>query len=700
MSWYERATIFYDWVRYGEDLTAEYPRHVVQKALDLHTDTLAFCVQLGGYALWPSRVTPKYGRLGEMDLIGELAHLCRDRGLHFVPWWLGTALGVERVLREHPSWQLVGPPTEARPQARHNYVCYNTPYRQLLYEEVREVLANYEVDGIYFDQLPGSCYCECCRGKFQRLYGKPMPIVPDEFFVYNTAAGLPPELREFRDAGVREFCAGIRGIVDEVRPAVCYAQNWVRNQQAYLGVGLADVLLPEFYQSDDLIGLGLKHRLTKAYFDDGPIWGNVRHSVRHDARHHPLRGTRMLLAECVANHSSPVLLDLCAMDFDPAGREELAETFDHVRAMQESLQDALPVRYAALLHSRKSHELCGNRFDEAFEGMYRLLLEHHVPFEIVTEDGVQRRSGKEYAAMVIPDAVSLADETVRAISEAVDGGMGLVASHMTGFLDCEGRGRDRPALAELLGIEVERLVACEPRKPEARDPVLQLPGVADEPVLHYGSVREKHVLARPPAESALFHFHGGFAVFSCAPDCQIAADVHEPDRQRLCSRPFNRPGIFPGPARWPLVVTRRRGRARLVYLAAQADATRLRANAPELEALMLRAVLWAGGSPPLEAPDCPRSVEVRLFHDEKGKTLQLLLVNLTTNPLVRPPGSCGVIRYVTPHKCLRLALRTGKKVKAASSLVGAEVHYAIERETVFLEVPLLDLYESILLEYE
>ena len=59
MSWYERATIFYDWARYAEDLTAEYASHVVQKAVDLHTDTLAFCVQLGGYALWDSRVGPK-----------------------------------------------------------------------------------------------------------------------------------------------------------------------------------------------------------------------------------------------------------------------------------------------------------------------------------------------------------------------------------------------------------------------------------------------------------------------------------------------------------------------------------------------------------------------------------------------------------------------------------------------------------------
>ncbi len=699
MRWYERATIFYDWVRYGEDLTPEYARHVVQKTLDLHADTLAFCVQVGGYALWSSQVTPVYPRLGEMDLIGELTRLCREHGLRFVPWWLGTALGVERVLSEHPSWQLVGPPVEGTPQARHNYICYNSPYRRLLYEEVREVLANYEADGIYFDQLPGSCYCSSCQTKFERRYGQPMPIVPGEFFVYNSAAGLPPLLREFRDESVRDFCTGIRRIVDEVRPEVCYAQNWVRNQQAYLGVGLVDVLLPEFYQRTDLVPLGLKHRLTKTYADHGPIWGNVRHSVRHDARHYPVRGTRLLLVDCVANHSSPVLLDLCAMDFDPTGTEELAQTFDHIRVMQETLAEAEPVRYAALLHSRTSHELDPGSFDEAFEGMYRLLLEHHVPCEIVNEAGVQRGDLTDYQVLGIADAPALADETAAAIGNAVERGLGVVATHRMGVVDGDGHDRKQPALADLLGIELEGVVPYDTQAPPPLNPVLALPDAENEHSFHYGSVRPEHPLSRGLLESGRFSFQGGFVVVSCASDCRVAADVRAVDQVRLRARPFNRPGVYPGPPRSPLVVTRERGQARVAYFASQADATWRRAHAPELESLMLRSVLWAGGPPPLETPDCPHSVEVRLFHNRERRLLQILLVNLTTNALVRPPGSWGVIRYVTPQKGLRLLVRSEKKVKAVSSLLGVDVQYTSEGGTVLLSVPVLDLYDSILVEY-
>jgi len=699
MTWYEHPTIFYDWVRYGEDLTPEYARWVVQKAVNVHADTLAFCTVVGGYALWDSKVTPKYQHLAEMDLIGELSRLCREVSLHFVPWWLATATGgVRCVLEEHPSWQLVGPPVDGKTGQRHNYVCYNSPYRELLYEEVREVLTNYEVDGIYFDQLPGSCYCPWCQAKFERLYGQPMPVVPDEFFVYNSPAGLPPLLKEFRDESVRSFCAGIRNIVDEVRPEACYAQNWVRGVQSRLARGLVDVLLPEFYQEKDLVPLGLKHRLTKTYFDHGSIWGNVRHSVRHDARHHPLRGTKMLLVDCVANLAAPLMLDLCAMDFDATGVEELAETFDHIHAMQEFQAQAEPVHYAALLHSFSSHLLYSDRFEEAFEGLYRLLLESHIPFEVVNEAGVQRGELAGYKVLVMPDAVALADETVAAIRDAVEDGLGLVATYMTGLFDDKGQKRQQPALADILGFELQDVTAYDVPEGIVHDPILALPDT-DDVIFHYGSARTAHPLAQGLPEKGLFSFKGGFAVCSPAADAQVIADVHTVDQVTLNSHPYNRRGIYPGPARWPLALVREYGKARVAYFAPQAEAEWRRAHAPELDTLLVRSIVWAGGPPPLEASDCPRSVEVRLFHSEKRKAFHIVLVNLTTNPLAPAAGNPGVVRYITPHKGLHLALRSERSVKSVRSLIGTEVEYMEEGGMVLLELPCLDLYDSIIVEY-
>jgi len=698
MKWYESAAIYYEWVRYGGNLESDYADSIVQKALDLQADTLAFCVQVGGYSLWDSVVTPRAPFIGQMDLIGRLAELCKKRHLRFVPWWLGTALGTERVLRQHPSWQILGPPKDDGFQKQHNYICYNTPYRELLYEEIREVLAAYKPDGIYFDQLPGSCYCKWCRAKFEKRYGKVMPVVKDEFFVYNSAAGLPQQLREFRDDAVRGFCAGVRRIIDQESPDTCYAQNWVRNQQSYLAVGSADVLLPEFYQKEDLVPLGLKQRLTKVYFDGGAVWGNVRHSVRHDARHNPIRGTKLLLFDCMANLASPLMLDLCCMDYDRTGTDELAETFTDIRAVQKVLSGASEVHYAALLHSRRTHELFRERFDDGFEGMYRLMLESHVPFQIVTETDVQRGALSDYSVLVMPDVVSLADSTVASIRQAVDGGVGLVATHMTGLMDQRGGRRDKPALADLFDVKMTDLVAYDARKPASMDPVLRLPNIESEPMFHYGSVRDGHPLADGIGLARRFSFQGGFVVINAGRDGKVVADIHSADQATMHGQIHNRPGIYPGPARWPLAVTRELQSARVAYFAPQIEATWRRLHGWELDSLLLKSILWAAGPQPLEAFDCPASVEIRLFHDSNAKAFHILLVNLTTNPLVRAKGGWGVIRYVTPQKQLSFSLAIKGDVKSVRSMK-SQVSHKSEQGKVILELAELDLYDSLTIEY-
>ena len=79
---------------------------------------------------------------------------------------------------------------------------------------------------------------------------------------------------------------------------------------------------------------------------------------------------------------------------------------------------------------------------------------------------------------------------------------------------------------------------------------------------------------------------------------------------------------------------------------------------------------------------------------------QILLVNLTTNPLVSAGGGPGVVRYVTPHKGLRLLLRAAEKVTNVKSQLGSAVRHKVSDGIVEIELPMLDLYDSILVEYQ
>jgi hypothetical protein len=388
------------------------------------------------------------------------------------------------------------------------------------------------------------------------------------------------------------------------------------------------------------------------------------------------------------------------MDYDPTGMEDLAQTFDHMKEVQGVLAQSEPYKYAALLHSYPSHLFDRKRFEDAFEGLYRLLLEFHLPFEVVNEEGIQRGELAKYSVLVLPDVMAIANETVAAINAACDGGMGLVASFMTGFYDDSGRRRAQPAFSERMGVRIDDVVAWDTREGIASHPVLKL-GDIDGSIFHYGSLKGDHELMAGFSEGRTFSFQGGHVLCEASSDSLVIAEVHAMDMVKLNSPVYNRRGHYPGPPRWPLLVVREVEGRRTVYLSPQAESEWRRRHAPELDQVLLRSILWAGGDPFLKTIHCPRSVEVRVFHSEERQVYLIMLINLTTNPLTQADDfNPGVIRYVTPHNDVRLVVRIDEKVTGVRSLIGSEVELVEQAGEVTIRLPQLDLYESLLVEYE
>ena len=90
---------------------------------------------------------------------------------------------------------------------------------------------------------------------------------------------------------------------------------------------------------------------------------------------------------------------------------------------------------------------------------------------------------------------------------------------------------------------------------------------------------------------------------------------------------------------------------------------------------------------------------MRLFHNAEQRVFQLLVVNVTTNPLTNVGYGPGVVRYVTPHKGLQFVLKTDETVRDVRSQIDSEVSWEAVDRGVQIDLPLLDLYESVLIEY-
>ena len=195
-----------------------------------------YMVQVGGAVIYNSDLAPRSPQLG-FDLLEALVAENHNRGNRLIACWLGTLPGNALQAREHPDWIVRGP--DGSPFI---LVCYNGPLRDFVFAQVREVLTNYAVDGIYFDQLMTGCYCAYCRQKFAEIYGKELPFSADTPASYRYGHiywGNPNEreLEEFANAKRVAFLRNVRHIIDEIRPQCRTRSKPPRRTPGPLGAG-------------------------------------------------------------------------------------------------------------------------------------------------------------------------------------------------------------------------------------------------------------------------------------------------------------------------------------------------------------------------------------------------------------------------------------------------------------------------------
>lgn len=120
-----------------------------------------------GYAYYKTKIATRHPNLKPgLDMLGEMVSSCRREGIHILYYY--SLVWDVLVSRNHPEWRTVlpdgsnigGPPTDQWP-----WLCMNTPYLDQVTRENEELIANYDVDGAWFDilkQPPEGCFCKWC----------------------------------------------------------------------------------------------------------------------------------------------------------------------------------------------------------------------------------------------------------------------------------------------------------------------------------------------------------------------------------------------------------------------------------------------------------------------------------------------------------------------------------------------------------
>lgn len=149
------------------------PAEIAQMFKDANAEYINFFARCNkGFSYYPTKVGKPHPYLN-FDLLGEMIKECHARGLGITAYANGVLN--HAVLIEKPEWckQTKDGNTFVCDVEKDVHffrqACFNTGYRQHLYDEIREMLT-YDPDGIFIDcMLPEKCYCPACRTKMAEL---------------------------------------------------------------------------------------------------------------------------------------------------------------------------------------------------------------------------------------------------------------------------------------------------------------------------------------------------------------------------------------------------------------------------------------------------------------------------------------------------------------------------------------------------
>jgi len=563
-----------------------------------------------GLALFPSKVLPPHRGLKGRDIFGETVAACHARGIGVSAYM--SVIFDAWAYRHNPDWKIVGPDgTPVAEKSRYGVCCPNSPYRAYAASFARELCEGYQFEGIRFDMTfwPHVCFCAHCRARFAREVGGEIPARVD---------WSDPRWRSFqqkREEWLAEFAGLLTSTALAAKPALSvehqastYPLNWK------FGVGARLVPHNTFLQGD-FYGDALQGSIARKLFSH--MSPNLPAAFETCIAMQLQNYTALKPTELLRAKAHAALADCTAFVYidsvDPEGTlnprvyERMGEVFAETSAYEPFL-GGTRVEDAAIYFSLDS------KFDPADNGKpvddpglsnrmphmdavsaaARTLLEHHVPFGIVTRRNLAELS--RWRLLVVPGALVMDEEEAQALREYVRVGGALFASG-NGCLAGHGFPLEDVLGVSWRGVTKERFTYMRP---------------AEKGRALFGDFTTLHPLG----------LYGAQVVAETAEGAEVLATITLPytdpdDPLHFASTHNNPPGIRTD---HPALVVNRYGAGKAMWAAGPIETTDA-----SLDVLYNLFALLAG--PFTLDAEAPKAVEITVFRQADRARYLLSLVN-------------------------------------------------------------------------
>ena len=454
------------------EIGSRFDKQQFQEALKIgHANSITiFSKCHHGWAYHPSKANEMHPNL-KFDLLAAQIEAAHEIGVK-TPVYLSAGLDEKLALR-HPEW-LVRDKTQQTTWAKNFLVpgyhrfCMNTPYLDILAEQIKEVCENYDADGIFLDivgVIP--CYCNNCI-RTLRAEGKDPS---DEEAVL--------ELAERTFANYARKC---REAIDSVKPGLPLFHNAGHIRQGRRDLVHANTHLE--VESLPTGGWGYDHFPLSARYVQGlgmeylgmtgkfhATWGEFGGFKHPNALRYEVSLSIANGAKCsVGDQLHP------SGEMDMATYKLLGTAYREVEAKEEWLDHVTAVADVAVLsfedYSRSFGTGQVGKVTKADSGVVRILLEGKYLFDVI--DSKSDFNG--YKVIILPDEERITPVLKEKLDAFLAAGGKLLASGKSGLY------ADQDAFAYDFGVDY---VGSSAYNPGYIRPLFEMDGLYDSAYIMY-----------------------------------------------------------------------------------------------------------------------------------------------------------------------------------------------------------------------
>lgn len=344
--------------------------------------------------------------------------------------------------------------------------------------------------------------------------------------------------------------------------------------------------------------------------------------------------------------------------------------FDNVRSLANV---AIVVPTKTMAHRREMR----GRSSDYLQGMYAVLMESRVPVDLVHENDLNADRLAPYDLLILPNFALMSDVQARTLELFAQRGGSLLATYQTGLFSEEGAPRTDYALGKLFGI-----APGEDTKRWRED----IPPYITPTYLQ--KVRKRESLTTGFEETTWIA--GPMATLPVVATGDVPLTYIDP-------YPFYPPETVyqrTSPSDRPSVVTRELGNTRLAYFAGDTDASYWRFDNADLGRLLINTVRWLlNGRMPVEVAG-EGLMEVIAWETKRGYAVHMLNFHDPNahRGHMREPLALGPQR-------VSLTLDAGVRISAAKLLcAGGSIVFRQNGRSIEAIVPRIPMYEVIAFE--